>query len=245
VLIATRAGEIERDSILNELNGLLSDKPENASDGLVNYLEFLIAITKGEETESRFEKLDQNLKELFGNVMQKFKGNDIMKNLKEITRKSIVASKGDNDNRETIITELTSILSEKPEDGSKEITKYIEFLIEMVKGNNIEEMASGLDSNLLEIFNNELGETMKPDMMKFFSGLAESAFKSAGSEDDTEQVRSRLMEMLSEKSNPPVVIADYLKLLLSVVNGEYREEMREGIAPEFLKIFDEQKKQSV
>jgi len=238
VIIATRAEETDRTNILNELNGLINEKPEDASEGLGDYLKFLIAIVKGEDTESLFENLDDNIKKLFGDVMQKFKGNGILTHLKELTVKSIAASRGTDEEKETMIGELNTIIEEKPEGGSEGVEKYIKFLLEVVKGGNIDALAGELDSNLLNIFKIEIEETMKSDMMKFFSDITESAFKAAGSENEAGVVKGKITEMISGNSNPPEPIKNYLKLLISVIDGQYKEDLKKGIAPELLEIFD-------
>ena len=242
VIIATRHGEMELDKILDELEALLKNKPENASEGMIKYLEFLILVAKGEKTEEAFNQLDQNLQELFGKVIEKFKGANINNSLKEITRKTILASKAAPEEKDEVLNELLSIQSSKPEGGSESVTNYIAFLIDIVKGTDKPGAINLLDQNLADLFTSELKDIFEPDMMKFFVSLTEMAFKGSQSEDEKDKAHTSINELLKGTDQPPVEIKKYLELLLCVTEGTFNKGMKEVIAQEFLEIFNEVEK---
>ncbi len=239
-IIGTRSGDLERGKIQHELETLLKDKPKDASPDMALYLEFLIAVVKGEDTEELWGKLNSDLQNIFGEVIKKFKGAEISEKLKELTKKVILARQKGTD-KDAVIGELEMILSSQPKDGGDGVARYIQYLHALAHGNETEEMASGMDQGLVDIFNSAMQEVSGMDMMTFFTRLTESTFHEAKTGEVTNNisVRQVIGEILGEANKPPRAIINYLNLLLGVLDGGDVEDLLIDVAPEFQTMFNE------
>lgn len=241
-LIGTRSGEPERLKIEGEIESLLKDKPKDASPEMVYYLEFLLAVTRGEDAEELWGKLTPDLQSIFGEVMKKFKGAEITEKLKEITRKTILARQKGTD-RDAVIAELQMILDADPEKGRSGVARYIRYLHAMVEGKETEEMAADIEQGLVDIFNETMQDISGMDMMTFFDRLTESAFHEArtGEHRNNISVRQVINEIQEGDNPPPQAIVNYLTLILALLDGEDTEEKLLDVAPEFQALFNKHK----
>lgn len=240
-LIATRAGDLEREKITAELETLLAEKPADASPDMTNYLQFLVTVVKGEEAEELWGKLHGDLQNIFGDVMKQMKGSDISEVLKELTKKAVHARQS-GENTEAVVAELEMILQNAPKDGNDSVSHYITYLLALVQGNETEELASGIEQGLADIFHAVMQEVSGMDMMKFFDRLTESVFKEVktGQPDQEISAEKVIEEMLQGSSPPPQAIVNYLQLLLAVLEKKDTiDEMLSDIAPEFQAIFNQ------
>ncbi len=239
VVLSTRAGEIERENILKELQQLLADKPEKAPDGVIEYLHFLIAVVKGENVEeATIEALSPQFKTIFGEVIQKFKGTDIKKNIKDITKQAIIASRDTDQSKTIAINEIEAVLQSQPKSGSENVVIYLEFLMALIKGDDCSGFMPKLEGGLIHMDNEVLQEVIKPDMLSFFEKLTTEAFNAHNFENGVETFKAKMAEMLDTSETPPVDIANYLNLLLAVVDGKETAEMEKTIVAEFMEIFN-------
>ncbi len=243
-LIATRAGDLERDKIKAELESLLADKPADASPDMMHYLQFLITVVKGEKAEELWGKLTGDLQNIFGEVMKQMKGSDISEVLKELTKKAVLARQS-GENTEAVTAELEMILQNAPKDGSDSVGRYITYLLALVQGKETEELASGIEQGLADIFHAVMQEVSGMDMMKFFDRLTESVFKETktGKPDQDISAGKVIEEMLHGSTPPPKAIINYLELLTAVLEKKDTiDDLLLDIAPELQTIFKQHQK---
>ncbi|PKL39850.1 MAG: hypothetical protein CVV44_06420 [Spirochaetae bacterium HGW-Spirochaetae-1] len=239
-IIAARTGDLERQQIQSELDTLLSDRPEGAPQDMLLYLEFLLTVVKGDDAEELWSRLTPDLQDIFGQVMRKFKGNEIFDRLKEITQKTVLAAKGEKTEQDMALQELEMILASQPEGGSQDIARYLAFLMALVKGEDTTEMFPLLDRKLAELYTGVIRDMARTDMMDFFTTLTDSAFAESLNGPPAERipVSQVIQELLSSTNPPPQAIGNYLHLLQSVLAGTYDESKRRDIPEQFLEVFD-------
>ena len=237
-LIATRAGDLERGKIQTELENLLADKPADASPEMAGYLEFLLMVVKGEDAEELWGKLPGDLQNIFGEVMKQLKGDDITEAIKDLTRKAVMARQKGED-KEVIAAELETILSSAPKEGSESMTRYLTYLLAIVRGTETEELASGIEQGLADIFYSVVEEVSGTDMMSFFERLTESVIKEAETGKPQQQISAQqvIKEMLEGENPPPQGIINYLVLLQTVLDGGDIDDKLLDVAPELQAIF--------
>lgn len=239
VILSIRAGETERENILHELEKLLNDRLDQASPEVIEYLQFLISVVRGEDIEDvNVEALAPDFKQIFGEVIQKIKGTDIKKNIKDITKQAIAASRGTIQKKKEVIDLIETILQNQPEHDSKSVVHYLQFLIATVKGEDTGSFIPGLDMGLRHIYNEVLEELIKPDMLSFFEKLTRDVFNASNFDNGVATVKARIDELLGGPAQPPREIADYLHLLLAVLSGKKTDELEKKVAGEFIQIFN-------
>jgi len=242
-IIAARTGDLERQQIQSELETLLSDRPEGAAQDMLLYLEFLLTVVKGEDAEELWSRLTPELQDIFGQVIRKFKGNEIFDRLKEITQKAVLATKGEKTEQDMALQELELILASQPEGGSQDIARYLAFLMTLVKGEDTTELFPHLDRKLSELYTGVIRDVARTDMMDFFTTLTDSVFSESlnGPPEGKIPVSQVIDELLSSANPPPRAIGNYLHLLQSVLTGTYDESKRQDIPEQFLEVFDASK----
>lgn len=242
-LMATRSGDLEREKVKSELEALLADKPADASPEMVQYLQFLQTIVAGEDAEELWGKLPGELQSIFGEVMKKLKGSDISEVLKDLTKRAVMARHSGED-KDLIEAELVKILTDAPKEGSDDVTRYITYLLAIVREEETEELASGIEQGLADIFYSVMQEVSGNDMMNFFDRLTESVLKEAETGKPQQQISARqvIEEMLGGESPPPQGIINYLELLKAVLDKGDVEDKLLDVAPELQAIFNKHKK---
>jgi hypothetical protein len=239
VVKGTRSGDLEKQQIAAELTQLLSEKPEDASEEMEIYLRFLLALTKGESYDDLWNKLPDNMKELFGNTIQKFKGNDIDSFLEDLTDKVINTIKeGDETKKEAVLSELDNLIKDKPDGGSETVLKYIIFLKKLLQNESPDEEYTALDQNLKTIYDNRIQITVQNDMMDFMNRITSLAFQAKKDDSMRPQAKEQLESLLNGPQQPPEEIKIYINALIEVSQGNYLPSMADNMAMELKEIFN-------
>jgi hypothetical protein len=236
VVKGTRTGEVETGQIIVELDELLATKPENASDEMVLYLEFLKAVARGESYDKYWEKLPKNLKEIFSRVMEKYKGTDIISFVEKLTIKAVKAvNSQDSSQVEKVLSEIDIILKDKPEEGSRSMTEYLLFLAALCKNEESEEQFASLDPQLRDIYQRSVKEAVGDEIFEFLNNMTDMAYTAALYPD----IRSRALEELDEilGAEPPEDIRHYLTFLRQVAQGE-EPPMPQTLPEELMNILE-------
>ncbi len=240
-LKGSRSGELEKQQIASELMKLIEEKPEDASPDMVNYLEFLLALTTGQDYDVIWQKLSKELQDVFGMAMKKFKGDDISIFFEELTDRVIDSIKN-NDNtgntgKEAIKAEVDKLISESPEKGSKEVLAYLAFLKKLLNDESPENEYNVLDSKLKAIYDDRIKNTVQNDMLDFMDKITALAFKAHSNEDIRPQAEDQLSSMLRGENQPPQDIANYISTLIEVSRGNMTDEMTNQMPAELHGIF--------
>lgn len=239
VVKGTRSGDLERQQIAGELTQLLDEKPEDAAQEMETYLRFLLALTKGENYDELFNELPENMKELFGNTIKKFKGDDIGAFLEDLTDKIIVTIKeGDETKKTEALLDLENLIKEKPEDGSDSVLEYIIFLKKLMTNDNPDEAYQKLDQNLRSVYDSRIQITVQNDMMDFMNRITSLAFSAKKDESLRPQAKEQLSSLLEGPQQPPEEIAIYINALIEVSQGNYIATMADAMAVELKELFN-------
>jgi len=121
----------------------------------------------------------------------------MIKLVTDLTKKTVAATKADDEFKQMVMQELMGILESRPEDAPQDLVRYLEFLIQVIGGTSTEKLKKRQSPMFLQIFNQEISGAYAPEMEKFFKELAQKIFsvKKEKNADEIKEYKVKLDEM--------------------------------------------------